>query len=125
MGSFSPDEIPAQLHASFGLVWDGETINGCSGTLGEYTRINNPHKLSLYIAAGIPVIVWAEAAVAEFVRKNHLGLTLDSISDLKDVFDRLSEDEYEDMRNHVKTMQQKLVSGFYLREVLKQIEKEM
>ncbi len=125
MGSFSPDEIPAKLHASFGLVWDGESINGCSGALGEYTRLNNPHKLSLYLAAGIPVIVWAEAAVAEYVRKEKIGIALDDIGNLKNVFNRINDNEYEELLNNVNNIRQKVINGFYLRRVLKQIEKEM
>ena len=37
-GSFTSEEIPARLEGSFGLIWDGDSIDSCSSTFGEYTR---------------------------------------------------------------------------------------
>ena len=67
LGSFTPDEIPHKLEGSFGLIWDGDSIETCSGSLGRYLEINSPHKFSLYIAAGIPIIVWRKSALKNFV----------------------------------------------------------
>ena len=53
-GAFPPEQLPTALQGTFGLVWDGNTIDTCGGKTGEYLRYNNPHKLSLYMAAGIP-----------------------------------------------------------------------
>ena len=46
-GSFPASEIPNQLNSGFGLVWDGNSVDTCSGDFGEYLQYNNPHKLSL------------------------------------------------------------------------------
>ena len=62
------------LFGSFGLVWDGMSSETCKGSFGEYLRINNPHKTSLYLASGIPVIIWSKAALAEFIEKNKCGI---------------------------------------------------
>ena len=70
-GSFSAAEIPEKLNTGFGLVWDGNSIESCLTATGEYLKINNPHKLSLYLVSGIPVIIWSEAAEAKFVRENN------------------------------------------------------
>ena len=32
----SPDELPAALEGGFGLVWDGDSAETCSGVFGEY-----------------------------------------------------------------------------------------
>ncbi len=32
-GSFLPDELPAALEGGFGLVWDGDSAETCSGCL--------------------------------------------------------------------------------------------
>ena len=58
-GEFSADELPAHLKGQFGLIWDGSSVNTCEGNFGEYLRYNNPHKISLYLACGLPVIIWA------------------------------------------------------------------
>lgn len=73
-GSFSPEELPSKLDSAYGLVWDGPEITSCSGDFGKYLRFNNPHKLSLYMAAGIPVVTWKQAAIADFVEKHQVGL---------------------------------------------------
>ena len=78
-GSLPPDELPAAMRGEFGLVWDGETIDGCTGPAGSYLRLNNPHKMSLYLAAGFPVIVWREAAQADFVKRYACGILVDSL----------------------------------------------
>ena len=54
-GSFLPDELPAALEGGFGLVWDGDSAETCSGVFGEYLRYNNSHKASLYLASGFPL----------------------------------------------------------------------
>ena len=66
-GSFPPDELPRHLKGNFGLIWDGEAVDSCTGQTGEYLRINNPHKTSLYLAAGFPVVIWKQAALAPFI----------------------------------------------------------
>ena len=72
-GSFKPDELIANLYGAYGLVWDGSSTETCSGSYGKYLRINNPHKVSLYIAAGIPVVIWKEAALCSLIEENALG----------------------------------------------------
>lgn len=72
-------------------MWDGDGINGCSGNTGEYLRYNNPHKLSLYMVSGLPVVIWSKAAEAEFVINNKVGVVVDDINDFNDVFDKIDE----------------------------------
>ena len=57
------------MEGNWGLVWDGNSIDTCSGNFGEYLRLNAPFKFSLYLAAKRPVVVWRESAMAEYVRK--------------------------------------------------------
>ena len=71
-GSFMPDDLPAALEGSFGLVWDGDSSETCQGSYGNYLRFNNSHKASLYLASGFPVVVWKESALAHFVLINNV-----------------------------------------------------
>ena len=114
MGSFLPDELVGELRGDFGLVWDGTSIETCSGNFGNYLHLNDPHKLSLYLTAGIPVVVWEEAAVADFVKAEHVGVTVRSLHDLGDVLAELSDDEYDTMRQNALRISRLTRSGHYL-----------
>ena len=114
-GSFPPDELPARLEGDFGLVWDGDSVDTCLGQTGEYLRINNPHKTSLYLAAGFPVIIWSEAALAPFITENGLGLAVDSLTDLPRVLAALTADEYAAMRRQAQAFGARLRQGDFIR----------
>ena len=114
MGSFLPDELVGELRGDFGLVWDGTSIETCSGNFGNYLRLNDPHKLSLYLTAGIPVVVWEEAAVAVFVRKEHVGVAVASLTELKDKLAALTANDYEEMRQNALRISRLTRSGHYL-----------
>lgn len=122
-GAFLPDEVPLQLNEGFGLVWDGQSINTCSGNTGEYLRYNNPHKLSLYLASGLPVIIWAQAAEAKFVVENKLGYAVNSINDVTSIFKSLDEQQYSEIKSNVLKISSKLQDGYFLKEAIKKVEK--
>ena len=124
-GMIPSDEIPYQLEGSFGLVWDGERIDGCSGILGNYLRYNNPHKLSLYISAGKPVVVWNKAAVAPFVRQHQIGLTVDSLGDAQQQINSLRPDVYQNMVEHVYSLKQQLAQGHFMKTALQTVIKQL
>lgn len=124
-GSFSPEQIPNQLNEGFGLVWDGYDIDGCKGNTGEYLKYNNPHKLSLYLISGLPVIIWSHAAEADFVIKNKIGLAVDNISDIKDVYESLTEENYKEMVINVKKCAEKVSCGYYLNHAIEELNSKL
>lgn len=121
-GSFAPDDIPGKLEAKYGLVWDGDSVLECTGALGEYTKINNPHKLSLYLAAGIPVIVWSKSAAAEYVKAHGVGIAVDCIDNIGKILSGISEQAYLNMLEKVKKVQSQIVRGNQLKGILENIE---
>lgn len=121
-GSFDPNEIPGKLQGQYGLIWDGKTTSGCTGAIGEYTKINNPHKLSLYIVAGFPVIAWSESAIAEFIHKNQIGILVNDIDNLQETLSNISNEHYQNMKINVLRLREQLIFGGYLRTVLEEIE---
>lgn len=124
-GSFDPDDLPNRLAGSWGLVWDGDSTESCSGTTGTYLRYNNPHKLSLFLACGIPVVIWREAAEAAFVTANRLGVTVDSLHDIPSVLSSLSPDGLADIRRHVAALAPRLRRGEFTKEALSSAVREM
>ncbi|MDA3046003.1 hypothetical protein OFO10_02385 [Campylobacter sp. VBCF_06 NA8] len=123
-GKFLPDELIPNLEGSFGLVWDGNALDKCNGAWGEYLKFNNPHKTSLYIAAGLPVIIWKKAALSEFIVKNNLGIAVDSLYELEDRLKNISDEEYAKMLDSVKVFSQKIRNGEFLKNALAKIIKD-
>lgn len=121
MGCLAPKELPGKLDAAFGLVWDSTESETCSGAYGEYLRYNNPHKTSLYLAAGLPVIIWEQAALAKFVTGNRVGITVSSLEEIPEKIDALSEADYEDMLRNTEKISEKIREGFYFTKALEQI----
>lgn len=120
-GQYSPEELPQHLNANFGLVWDGTSIDSCNGVFGEYMKYNNPHKTSLYLSSGIPVIIWKKAALAELVEKYNIGLTIDSLSELDQLLDKLDAKKYQQMYDNTRVIAEKLRSGYYIQKAIKQL----
>ena len=120
-GGYGPNEIPFKLEGSFGLVWDGNSLDECKGFMGNYLKYNNPHKLSLYIASGMPVITWRQAAIAEFVEKNDIGFVVDSILQIPGIIDTIDEKTYLTYRNNIQKLQEKVIDGEFTKSVLKSV----
>lgn len=117
-GAFPPDDLPLVMDGSFGLVWDGDRTDTCSGVWGEYLKYNNPHKTSLYLACGIPVIIWDKAALADFVTKNKVGITVDSLENLKNELKNLNKVDYIDFQKNASVVAEKMHRGYYARRAL-------
>lgn len=121
-GAYSPNELGKHLNGDFGLVWDGDSVVTCSGATGNYTRYNNPHKASLYIASGLPLIVWREAAISEFVVKNNIGIVVDNINQIESKLDEITKSEYDLLKNNVIKMSEKVQKGYFLKKALCSME---
>ncbi len=117
-GQFHPDKLIENLEGNFGLVWDGDSIETCNGMYGEYLKYNNPHKFSLYLAAGLPLIVWKKSALASYVNKYGLGICVNSLHELSSL--NISKDEYMKMRENVLKYRKEIASGGHLKTVLNQ-----
>ena len=121
-GAFSPEELPYYLEGGFGLVWDGDSPYTCSGMFGEYLKMNNPHKASLYLASGFPIIVWRQSALSDFVTKNNCGILVDSLFEIAERLDSISNDEYEVLIRNSKKIGDNIRNGYYLKIALEKCE---
>ncbi len=119
---FTPaDEFIRSADGDFGLVWDGDSLETCQGDFGEYLRYNSPHKVSFYLRAGLPVIIWREAAVAPIIEKEGIGITIGSIAELEERLQHLTADEIQKMRDNVSRISQRLANGEFFREALQRV----
>ena len=110
-GKVNPDDLPGVLKGSYGLVWDGPSTETCAGVFGEYLKYNNPHKASLYIASGLPIITWSGSALAEYVHTKRIGIIIDSINSLPGELKKTTAAEYKKMKNNVDRLGKQLKMG--------------
>ena len=122
-GAVPPDDLPGKLNGSFGVVWDGSATETCRGAYGAYLMINSPHKLSLYLASGMPVVVWSGSAQAEYVRREGVGLALDCITELPAAISAMSGEEYDRMAARARETGRALREGRSLLAALETLEK--
>lgn len=95
-GAINASELPAQIEGSFGLVWDGDSTEYCDA----YLRYNNPHKFSLYLLTGMPVIVWKESALAKLVQEKNIGILINTLDDVHAIIINLSPEAYSIMQSN-------------------------
>lgn len=120
-GQYSPQELPKKLKQNFGLVWDGISPDTCTGIYGQYMRYNDPHKVSLYLSTGIPVIVWKDAAIADFIKENRVGILIDSLNKLDDVLDSVNSAEFAEMKKNAQRVGLQMRQGFFLNNAFDQL----
>ena len=121
-GFVRSDDLIATAQGDFGLVWDGFSVDACTGDFGEYLKYNNPHKTSLYIRCELPVIIWDQAALAAFVRNNGIGICVASLAELDSVLEGLTSEQYAVMKRNVAVISERLSAGYYIRKALSEVK---
>lgn len=101
-----------------GLVWDGESIETCSGNYGKYLKKNLPHKTSFYLSNMIPVVIWNDAALSRYLKEVHIGLGIDSLCDLSNIAKISGYFDSEILF----TEKEKLKNGYYLSKALSDLD---
>lgn len=112
-GFVPSDRFISEAEGHWGLVWDGDSVDACSGEWGNYLRYNNPHKTSFYLRAGIPVIIWDQSAMAPFITSNNLGIAVGSLRELNDKLNAMTPEEYSTYRRAASSISDKLQQGRY------------
>jgi hypothetical protein len=112
--NIDPNILPKTLPNGFGIIYD-------SGKYQEYQKINSPHKLSLYLAANLPVLAWKQSAIAPIVKTQRLGYLFDSIDEIPEILSRHDDAEYENLYGHIKDFGKKVRKGNYTKIVLNRI----
>ena len=113
-GIFEPEHT-GSIIGGWGLVWDGDSIDTCSGDMGEYLRYNSSHKTSLYLAAGIPIIVWSQSSLAEWVKEHHIGIIVDNLKAIDSAIANISDREYTEIIDNAREVGTKLRQGEFLK----------
>lgn len=120
-GSYSPNELRKKIEGEFGLIWDGESSESCIGENGNYMKFNNPHKLSLYISCGLPVIVWSKAAIADFIVTHKIGIIVNDLKQIDFILDSINNEQYQEYLNNVKKLKTQILNGEYTKNVIRKV----
>lgn len=115
-GFVPSEEFIKHIDADFGLVWDGDSLDGCSGEYGQYLKWNSPHKVSFYLRAGLPLIIWKEAAVAPIIEEAGAGITISSQEELDGKLANLTPEQKKEMKKQAVNLAQKLNKGGFLQD---------
>ncbi|MBV7391108.1 hypothetical protein [Enterococcus alishanensis] len=120
-GEFLQDELLRMLpNDGFGLAWDEDIPDG--GFYGRYTKYNAPHKISLYLSLGMPVIVWEESAAAIMVKKYGLGYTISALDEIDDLMVSIDAQELISVKNRVIKFSKVLREGMFTKNAINQFE---
>jgi hypothetical protein len=105
----------------WGLLWEGKKESTSDAPENDYERFNQPHKLSLYLACGLPVIAWREAAVAAFIQREGCGVLIDSLEEIDTVLRRTNEKARLQMRARALALGEDVRSGQFLKKSLMEL----
>ena len=118
-GVFSPTELVDKINGGFGLIWDGTSIDKLEGSFGVYEYYNTPHKLSLYMASGVPVIVCKKAAISKIVLQYGIGIVVDNLRELPSAIEKISKNDYKTMVKNVNIISKKVREGYFILDAIK------
>lgn len=122
-GIEKPYDLPALLQGGYGLLWDSYSIDEPAGPLGAYMPYISHHKLSLYILAGLPLIVPAIAASASLVTGYGIGITIHSLHEIEERIRNISAAQYHQMRLNMQPLAERISRGEGIKEALRQLLK--
>ncbi|MGY3742984.1 sugar transferase [Leuconostoc inhae] len=117
-GNFDPEEIVNRLNDGFGLIWDS---NFDDKTYQTYTRYNTPHKASLYIRAGLPLIAWSQSAIGQFIVNHKLGFVINNLTDLNLKLPDITKEHYHLWQINNQKIAERLNRGAYTTDTLHQL----
>ncbi len=129
LGVMENSDIPAQLNSGFGLMsYQNDKDKSGKGYFAgsvKYGRFNNPLKLSLYLAAGVPVIIDSVAAHARLVKRYNIGLVIDNLGDMQSQLKNVTPDHYAAMVANVEKFAHAIRGGFFIKRAISRAVKKL
>lgn len=109
-GVFFPEDL-SNIEGNWGLIWDGDSTLAKDGYLANYLSLNSPHKASMYLCAGMPLIAPDWSFTGDLVKKHGLGIVISSLADIDDAIAAISAEQYAEMLENVKAYAARLMNG--------------
>lgn len=121
-GFVDSDTLIATAEGEYGVVWYGDSLDEGAGPLGEYLQYNAPHKTSLYLRCGLPVIIWDKAALAKIVERLGVGICVSSLRDIDRTLAAVTPERYTVMRENAAIVSARLARGDFMTTALTEAE---
>ncbi|MDK7303546.1 MULTISPECIES: hypothetical protein [Aerococcus] len=96
----------------FGLVWTDQDY------IQDYFQMCITHKLSTYLAAGIPVFVPESLSNGRIIENNGLGFVVKSLEEANEIIENMSESYYQELINNVANFRQLITQGYFTQRLL-------
>lgn len=125
MGVSAPYSLSGRVGAAYGLVWYGPDTHRVSGNIGPYLKLISPHKASLYLLCGIPLLVPVNTALADLVQQHGIGLTISSLDEIGSRIAAINADQFNAMCANVKRTAGAIAAGKGLSAALAEMEKAL
>lgn len=114
MGRKPSDEIVSVMDGGFGLVVSDNIKEQSHMNFSYYNQFNNPTKLSMYLAAGLPIIVSNKTYHAKLVKKYGIGLVVDDLNDIDNILSSITDKDYQKMIEKVIPWQRAVSDRFFI-----------
>ncbi len=116
-GPFTPENPAFDPSVGWGLVWDGAKLDSQISEK-DYERLNQPHKVSLYLACGLPLIVWSESYAAPWVLRHGCGIAVPSLAAIPEALAKVTPEEHRAMQDRSRECGEQVRRGDGLIDVL-------
>lgn len=123
-GFFEANECVNKLDGDWGLVWNGETLYIDENNLkSQYYNYVCPHKLSMYLLCGMPVIVYENSAMAKYVKNHDCGIVIKNIEQIPEIINQISNERYISILENVYKVANELSKGLNLERAIIEAER--
>jgi hypothetical protein len=113
LGKMKNSDIPQLFDGGFGMI--EYSRGGHYAGMQRYGHYNNPMKLSLYLASGLPPLVMSHSAHAVWIREKNVGLVLDDLNEIDAVLEKMTEADYQQILENLKPWQKAVSTGFFVK----------
>jgi hypothetical protein len=114
-GPFDADNPIFHRPVGWGLVWTGAKSGGDVSDF-DYEMICQSHKFSLYMACGLPVIVWDRAYIANIVQHYECGILISDLSEMQSAVQSVTIDMHKKYRRSAQMLGERVRRGEFLLE---------
>ena len=74
--------------------------------------------MSLYLVAGLPLIVWNKMGAAQYIKTHNLGIEINSLDEISDKIAHISEDTLSNIHASVYDIGRKVSTGYFYRKAI-------